>query len=118
MNLTEEVYSEVISSFEDYANMSLKEEIKEIEQFHCQLKRNDKIKESKEESIMQVNNKEYKGENKWNRQFKGKCYSCGEPRHQALECTKSKKKNNGRLQRRNVKCYICGENHYATDCPR
>ena len=66
----------------------------EIKQFHCRLKRNDKIKKSKEENIMAVNNKVYKGKNKWNRQFKGKCHNCGEPGHPASECTKPKKKNN------------------------
>ena len=107
MNLPEEVYSKVITSFKDYSNMNVKKVKKEIKQFHHQLKRNDKIKESKEESIMQVNNK-----------FKGKCYNYGEPGHQTSECTKPKKKNNGRQQRRNMKCYICGGNHYTIDCPQ
>ena len=54
MNLPEEVYSEVITTFTDYSNMNLKEVKKEIKQFHRRLKRNDNIKESKEESIMQL----------------------------------------------------------------
>ena len=53
-----------------------------------------------------------------NRQLKGKCYNCAEPGHQAPKCAKPKKKNNGRQQRRNVKCYICGGNQYATNCPQ
>ena len=64
---------------------------------------------------MQEKNKEYKEKNKWNRQFKGKCYNCGEPGHRASECTKLKKKNYGRQQRHNMKCDICGGNHYAAD---
>ena len=118
LNLPEEGYSQVITPFKDYLNMSLKEEKKEIKWFHGLLKMTNKIKKSKEESIIQVNNKEYKVQNKWNRQFKGKIYSCGEPGYQASECTKNKKKNYGRQQRRNVKCYIFGGNHYATDCPQ
>ena len=39
MNLPKEEYSEVITSFKDYSNMSLKEVKKEIKQFHCRLKR-------------------------------------------------------------------------------
>ena len=46
MNLQEEVYSEVITSSNDYSNMNLKEVKNEIKQFHCRLKRNHKIKES------------------------------------------------------------------------
>ena len=119
MNLPEEVYSEVITSFKDYGNMSLKAVKKEIKQFHRQLKRSDKIKKSKEESVMQLNNHENKNKNsKWNRQFKGKCYNCGEQRHSASECPKPKKKNNIRKSRRNIKCFICGENHYANKCPQ
>ena len=52
MNLPGEVYSEVITSFKHYANMSMKEVKKEIKQFYCRFKRSDKIKESKEESVM------------------------------------------------------------------
>ena len=52
MNLPEEVCSEVFTMFKDYANMSLKEVRKEIKQYHRQIKRSDKIKESKEESVM------------------------------------------------------------------
>ena len=68
MNLPDKVCSEVITSFKNYTNMSLKDVKKEIKLFHCQLKRTDKIKESKEEILMLVYNKEYKGKNKWNRQ--------------------------------------------------
>ena len=56
MNLPEKVYSKAITLFKDYANMSLKEVKIEIKQFHCQLKRSDKIKKLKEESVMQLNN--------------------------------------------------------------
>ena len=41
MHLPEEAYSEVITSFKDYADMSLKEVKKEIKQFHHRLKRTD-----------------------------------------------------------------------------
>ena len=44
MNLPEEVYSEAITSFKDYTNMSLKEVKKEINLFHRRLKRTNKIK--------------------------------------------------------------------------
>ena len=84
MNLPEEVYSEVITSFIDCANMSLKEVKKEIKQFHRRLKRSDKIKESKEESVMQLNKHENKNKrSKWNKQFKEKCYNCGEQGYRA-----------------------------------
>ena len=119
MNLPEEVYSEVITSFKDYANMLLKEVKKEIKQFHRRLKRSDKIKESKEESFMQLNNHENKNKSsKWNKQFKGKCHYCGEPGYRAFECPKPKKKNDFRKSRQNIKCFICGENHYANECPQ
>ena len=99
--------------------MSLKEVKKEIKQFHRRLKRSDKIKESKEESVMQLNNHKNKNKSsKWNKQFKEKCYNCGEPGHRALECPKPKKKNNFRKSRPNIKCFNCGEDHYANKCPQ
>ena len=68
---------------------------------------------------MQLNNHENKNKiSQWNKQFKGKCYNCGEQGHQALECTKPKKKKNVRKSRRNIKYFICGENHYANKCPQ
>ena len=119
MNLPEEVYSEVITSFKDYANISLKEVKKVIKQFHCRLKRSDKINESKEESVMQLNNHNNKNKSsKWNKQFKGKCYNCEEPGQRASECPKPKKKHNFRKLRRNIKYFNCGENHYANKCPQ
>ena len=65
---------------------------------------------------MQLSNKEHKAKIKWNRQFKGVCYNYGELGNQASECIKPKKKSYRRQQKCNVKCYICGGNHYATDC--
>ena len=98
--------------------MSLKEVNKEIKKFHSRLKTSDKIKESKEESVIQLNNHENKiKSSKWNKQFKGKCYNCGELRHRASECPKPKKKNNFSKSKHNIKCSICRENHYANECP-
>ena len=54
MNLPENIYSEVISSFKNYSTMTLKELKKEIKQFYRRMKRTDKIKEVKSESIIQV----------------------------------------------------------------
>ena len=72
MNLPEKVYSEVITWFKDYANMSLKEVKKEIKKFHRQFKRSDKIKELKKESVMQLNKHVNKNKSsEWNKQFKG-----------------------------------------------
>ena len=86
MNLPEEVYSEVITSFKHYSNMLMKEVKKEIKQFHCRLKRLDIIKESKEKNVMQLNNHENKNKSsKWKKQLKGKCYNCGKPVHRASE---------------------------------
>ena len=62
MKLPEEAYVKVITLFKDYSNMSLKEVTEEIKQFYCRLKRSDKIKESKEESIIQLN--DHKNKNK------------------------------------------------------
>ena len=68
---------------------------------------------------MQLNNHKNKNKSsKWNKQFKGKCYICGEPGHGAYECPKPKKKNNVRKSRRNIKCFNCGENHYTNKCPQ
>ena len=52
MNLPETVYSKVITSFKNYSSMTLQEAKKEIKQFYCRMKRTDKFKEMKTESIM------------------------------------------------------------------
>ena len=54
MNLSENVYSEVITSFKNYSSMTLKEVNKEIKQFYRGITRTDQIKEMKSESIIQV----------------------------------------------------------------
>ena len=87
MNLPEEVYSEVITLFKDYANISLKEMKQKIKQFHRRLKGSDKIKESKEDSVMQLNNHENKNQSSnRNKQFKGKCHNWGELGIRPSEC--------------------------------
>ena len=66
---------------------------------------------------MQLNIHENKNKSSnCNEQFKGKCYNRGEPGHRASECPKPKKKNDFRKLRLNIKCFICGENHYANKC--
>ena len=52
MNLPETVYSKVITSFKNYSSITLKEVKKEIKKFYHRMKRTDKLKEMKAESIM------------------------------------------------------------------
>ena len=54
MNLPENVYSKVITSFKNYSIMTLKEVKKEIKQFYRRMKRINDIKEVKSENIMKV----------------------------------------------------------------
>ena len=120
MNLPEDVYSEVITSFKNYSSMTLKEVKKEIKQFYCRMNRTDKIKEIKSESIMQVKNMNKNKTNrksKENHQFKGKCFNCGEPGHKACKCPKPKAAYQGKKNKKNISCFICGQNHYASQCP-
>ena len=47
MNLPEELYSEVITSFKDYLSMTLRQVKKEIRAYYRRLQRSEKIKETK-----------------------------------------------------------------------
>ena len=126
MNLPEDVYSEVITSFKDYAAMSLREVKKDIRAYYRRLKRSDKVKESKVDKIMQVEvnasngsgQKQFKP--RWRKPFKGTCHYCGEQGHKAFNCPKRKSEqsnDNKKGFKSNVKCFICGKNHYANKCP-
>ena len=93
MNLPESLHSKVITSFKKYSTMILKEVKKEIKQFYCRMKRTDKIKDVKSESIMQVKKMNQNINNrtsKWNHRFKGKCFHCREPGHKASEYPRPK----------------------------
>ena len=129
MNLPEDLYSEVITSFKDYSSMTLRQVKKDIKSYHRRLKRSDKIKESKIDKIMQVEtinnfngprNNGYQRNNKprWSRPFKGNCHFCGEQGHKAVNCPKRKGEDRDKRPiKPNVKCFICGKNHYANKCP-
>ena len=132
MNLPEDLYSEVITSFKDYSSMSLRQVKKDIKSYHRRLKRADKIKESKVNKIMQVEirdtnqkygqrNNNYSQRNnrsKWSRPFKGNCHYCGEQGHKAINCPKRRGDNpEKRPIKTSIKCFICGKNHYANQCP-
>lgn len=122
MNLPEELYSEVITSFKDYSTMSLRQVKKDIKSFYRRMKRADKIKEEKSDKIMQVetsNEKRKSFKPRWKKPFKGKCHYCGEQGHKAIDCPKRKSdnRNNKSNVKANIKCFICGKNHYANQCP-
>ena len=122
MNLPEELYSEVITSFKDYSTMSLRQVKKDIKSFYRRMKRADKIKEEKSDKIMQVqtNNEKRKSfKPRWKKPFKGKCHYCGEQGHKVIDCQKRKNdnRNNKSNVKANIKCFICGKNHYANQCP-
>lgn len=132
MNLPEDLYSEVITSFKDYSSMSLRQVKKDIKSYHRRLKRADKIKESKVNKIIQVeirdtnqnygqrkNNYSQRNNNsKWSRPFKGNCHYCGEQGHKAINCPKRRGDNpEKRPIKTSIKCFICGKNHYANQCP-
>ena len=100
--------------------MTLKEVKKDIKQFYRRMKRTDKIKEVKSESIIQVkkmNQNTNNRKSKLNHQFKGKCYNYGEPGHRTSECSKSKAVHKGKKNKKNISCFIFGQNHYASQCP-
>ena len=93
MNLPENLYSKVITSFKNYSMMTLKEVKKEIKQFYRMIKRTNKMKEVKSESVILVKKtNRYKNnrKTKWNHQFKGKCFNCREQGHKVSECPKPK----------------------------
>ena len=125
MNLPEDLYSEVITSFKDYSSMSLRQVKKEIRSFYRRLKRSEKIKELKTDNIMQVEvqdqRKSYGQRNskpRWKKPFKGNCHYCGEQGHKAINCPKRKNDNQGsKGVKANIRCFICGKNHYANQCP-
>ena len=54
---------------------------------------------------------------KWNHQFKGKCFNCGEPGHRASEYPKPKNAYHRKKNKNKISCFICGQNHYARRCP-
>ena len=84
------------------------------------MKRTHKIKGLKSESIMQVkkmNQNKNNRKSKWNNQFKGKCFNCGEPGHKASERTKPKTAYQGKQNKKKISYFICGQNHYASPCP-
>ena len=117
MNFPENVYSKVIMSFKNYLSMILTEVKKEIKQFHFRMKRTDKIKEMKTKSIMLAKRMKQHNTNrrlKDNNLFKGKCNNCGELGHKASKCPKLKMAFQGKKLKRTISCFICGQNHYAS----
>ena len=125
MNLPEELYSEVITSFKDYSSMTLRQVKKEIRAYYRRLKRSEKIKETKVDKIMQVEVNDQKksfGQRnykpRWKKPFKGTCHYCGEQGHKAFNCPKRKSDNYTKKNSKpNIECFICGKNHYANQCP-
>ena len=122
MNLPEDLYSEVITSFKDYSTMTLRQVKKDIRSFYRRMKRADRIRDENSDRIMQMeerNEKKKMYKPRWRRQFKGRCHYCGEQGHKAIDCYKQKNDNrNERINvKTNIKCYICGKNHYADQCP-
>ena len=100
MNLPEDLYSEIITSFKDYLAVSLRQVKKDIRSFYRRLKVAEKIKESKSDKIMQAelsNQKKTQGyrnyKPRWRKQFKGTCHYCGEQGHKAIDCPERKNKN-------------------------
>ena len=81
------------------------------------MKRTDKIKEVKSERIMQVkkmNQNKNNRKSKWNHQFNGKCFNCGDLGHRASECPTPKTVYQVKKNKKNISCFICGQNHYTS----
>ena len=117
MNLPEDLYGEVITSFKDYSSMSLRQVKKNIRSFCRRLKRADKIKEVNSDKIMQVQVTDQKKRTfkpRGRKAFKGICHYCGEEGHKAIDCPKRKMITR---TSKNIKCFICDKNHYANKCP-
>ena len=120
MNLPETVYSEVITSFKNYSTMTLKEVKKEIKQFYRRMKRTDKLKETKTENIMLTKKTSHykpQGKPRFTNSLKGKPYNRGEYGQKSSDWSKPKKVSQGKKVPKHIKCFLCGDNHYVSNCP-
>ena len=91
--------------------MTLKEVKKETKQFHCRIKRTNKLKEMKTESIMlakRMNQHKTERKAKDNNLFKGKCFKCATFGHKASENLKPKTAFQGKKFKKTISYFICG----------